>query len=83
MPQHRAGKSGTRKYKRNEAKCKAYRLAKSVPNKRAKLRRHLARHPNDTCAQTASQKVGQPLSESAIRAFTPIFIPHRSAEVSC
>lgn len=59
MPQHKGGKGGTRKFKRNEAKCKHYRAVKSIPNKRAKLKKHLTKHPTDLCAQAAQKKVGK------------------------
>lgn len=42
---------------RNKEKCKFYKDQKAVPNKLAKLRRHLKIHLNDSCAQTAIQKV--------------------------
>jgi len=64
MPQHKTGKGGTKKYGRNEAKCKAYRLVKAIPNKRRKLRRHLATHSTDGCAIKALGRVGRLLSAS-------------------
>lgn len=39
-----------RKWHRNEAKCKTYRLNRAVPNKLRKLRRHLTLFPGDGCA---------------------------------
>lgn len=51
---------GSGKHGRNAAKCKHYRAVRSIPNKRRKLRRHIAKHPADGCAATAIQKVGNP-----------------------
>jgi hypothetical protein len=52
MPQHKGGKKD-RKFHRNEAKCKQYRLVRATPNKLRKLTRHLALHPNDHNAEAA------------------------------
>lgn len=56
MPQHKGGKKD-RKFHRNQKKCERYRLVRSRKNKLAKLARHMADHPNDSCAIVAKAKV--------------------------
>ena len=50
------GKKG-RKIGRNQKKCEQYRIIKSVPNKIAKLRKHLRGHTEDMCAVSALERV--------------------------
>lgn len=57
MPTKQKG-GGARKIGRNKVKAASYRASKALPNKRRKLKRHMDKHPNDGCAQTAKQKVG-------------------------
>jgi ribosomal protein L19E len=56
MPQHKGGKKD-RKFHRNQKKCEYYRKVRSVRNKLAKLKRHMAIHPNDNCALAAKAKI--------------------------
>ena len=44
---------------RHKNKYDHYRAVRSVPNKRRKLARHLASHPNDELAHDALAKVGK------------------------
>lgn len=50
----RTGKGGTRKIGRNKDKCKAYKTARTREiNRRGKLLKHLAEHPEDKVARKA------------------------------
>lgn len=59
----RKGKKGSHKAGRNRAKCEQYRATRSIPNKRRKLRKHIAKHESDECAAVALRKVGNPSGE--------------------
>lgn len=53
MPQHKQGKKN-RKHGRNANRCKAYALSKRREhNKVIRLKKRIARHPNDKVAQVA------------------------------
>lgn len=48
-----------RKHGRNKDYCKAYFVSgRREKNKAKKLAKHIARHPNDPCANRALEKVG-------------------------
>lgn len=50
---HRQKGGGTKKFGRNAAKCKLYREHQALKNALAVIKRHRAKHPDDTCSQRA------------------------------
>lgn len=58
MPTHKGGKKGSKKYGRNEAKCKVYKQAgRREKNKLCKLRKHIIKQPNDQVAIISLKKL--------------------------
>jgi hypothetical protein len=55
-PNTKSSRGKGKKIGRNKTKAERYRLYRAIPNKLTKLKRHLAVHPSDTCAQTALQQ---------------------------
>ena len=58
LPKKAAKGRKNRKYGRNQLWCAAYRArGQREKNKAVRLKHHLARHPNDTCALAALNRV--------------------------
>jgi hypothetical protein len=54
------GKSGTKKYGRNEAKCKSYLVrGRREKNKKRRLVRHAEKCPNDMVAKEALERASK------------------------
>lgn len=66
------GKKGSRKAGRNKVKCAAYRSSgRREKNKLIKLKRHLAKHLSDKCAEYALAKLKQ-LGRGLVTEYSPV-----------